>query len=192
MTNWCESCNGSGFTGWLWWAKTCAACDGKKYAKPPQGHGYIPMGLPSPAFIRNVNEALRIGREAKARNDASQTVKPGSAVDVGLQPKHSDERSHGVSPCGNGSSRSKGIASSYLIIAATLALASLTGCSEPVAAQPEVQRAPRVYCTTIATHGAVYVSEVEIDGECYIVANMNKTDSCAVAICPKVKPEVQP
>lgn len=79
MTNWCDTCNGSGFTGWLWWAKSCADCDGKGIAKPTGSCGYIPMGLPSPKSTRNIQEALRIGREAKSRNDASRPVKSGSA-----------------------------------------------------------------------------------------------------------------
>lgn len=77
------------------------------------------------------------------------------------------------------------------LLACVLVLAACLGCNEggPVTQdQPQAAAETRLRSTTIGSHGSLWISEVEIDGEAYIIVNTNNGNGVAVTICPKVKP----
>lgn len=65
-----------------------------------------------------------------------------------------------------------------------VACAVLIGCGATIEAPPP-EPPPRVTGETIGTHGTIWVSEVTVDDESYVVVNT----AHGIAICPKVKPE---
>ncbi len=154
MTNWCDTCNGSGFTGWLWWAKSCADCDGKGIAKPPTGETRLQKVARQLRRCTGVTVTGSVGVDpddvAKiaadylklSRNDASRPVKSGSAG------SHSPES--GISACtvawqsGRDLPPSNPLTTLPIILALALAASGICHAQEPQepAASPTTESAP--------------------------------------------------